>query len=350
MHILVTGGAGFIGTALCKYLLKSTSHSIVNIDKLTYAADRITLDTLTQNDRYKFHKADICDGVNLASLIDEEQPDAIMHLAAESHVDRSIAGAAEFINTNLVGTYNLLEAARHYYEGKGRPDSFRFLHVSTDEVYGSLGDDDPAFTETTPYDPHSPYSASKAGSDHLVRAWHDTYGLPVLITNCSNNYGPHQYPEKFIPVIIRQALAGKEVPVYGQGTNIRDWLYVEDHADALVTVLENGKPGESYNIGGNTELKNIDLAISLCRMLDELRPDSPHAPHENLIKFVVDRPGHDYRYAMDINKIERELGWSPATTWEDGIRQTVDWYLQNPIFLNQKDADNPSLKKKGHGT
>jgi dTDP-glucose 4,6-dehydratase len=329
VRILITGGAGFIGTALCEYVLARTDHTIVNIDKLTYAADRITLETLKQNSRYSFYQTDICNGPELANIFEKERPDALMHLAAESHVDRSITGSALFIESNIVGTYTVLEAARHYYE-RHAPEEFRFHHISTDEVYGTLGDTG-YFTEETAYAPNSPYSASKAASDHLVKAWHHTYKLPVVMTNCSNNYGPHQYPEKFIPVVIKHALRGESIPVYGQGLNIRDWLYVEDHAEALVAVLEKGRLGETYNIGGQTELRNIDLATAICETLDHLKTEN--SPHSNLITFVTDRPGHDFRYAIDITKIKTELGWSPKTSFKDGIRKTIDWYLHNPDFL-----------------
>lgn len=344
MKILTTGGAGFIGTSLCKYILAQTDHSIVNVDKLTYAADKAAVEALSSDDRYQFFQVDICDYFAFSNLVKTVKPHAIMHLAAESHVDRSIEGPGAFIQTNLIGTYNVLEAARDFYESAA-PENFRFHHISTDEVYGTLGDEG-AFTEDTSYDPRSPYSASKAGSDHLVRAWHETYGLPVVITNCSNNYGPHQYPEKLIPVIIREALAGNPIPIYGQGLNIRDWLFVEDHAEALICVLEEGQIGESYNIGGETELRNIDLVEMVCEVLDMLVADSAHIPHKNLISFVEDRKGHDYRYAMDISKIKAELDWSPVTKFKDGILKTVQWYLDNPDFLYQKDAGNPSLKTK----
>ena len=336
MKILITGGAGFIGTNLCAHILDETDHSVVCIDALTYAADRAAVKEFEKNGHYKFYKADICDADTVQKIFKGEKPDAVMHLAAESHVDRSIAGPEKFINTNIAGTYTLLEAAREYFERekKSNAGAFRFHHISTDEVYGTLGDEE-YFREDTPYDPRSPYSASKAASDHLVRAWAHTYGLPVVITNCSNNYGPHQYPEKLIPVIIKNALAGKKIPIYGEGKNVRDWLYVKDHAKALVRVLENGVNGESYNIGGNAEITNIDLAHMICDLLDQLAPESKHKPHRTLINFVPDRPGHDYRYAMDITKIQKEIGWVPETTLEAGILQTIKWYLTNPAFLNR---------------
>jgi dTDP-glucose 4,6-dehydratase len=330
MRLLVTGGAGFIGSAVIRRLLTTTDHSVVNIDCLTYAANLANLDEVLPNASYKFEKVDICDGAALARIFDDFKPTAVMHLAAESHVDRSIDGPAAFIQTNIVGTYNLLDASRRYYQNLTVDEkaAFRFLHISTDEVYGSLGSEG-YFTETTAYAPNSPYSASKASSDLLVRAWHKTFGLPVITTNCSNNYGPYQFPEKLIPVVVIAALEGKPIPVYGAGTNIRDWLYVEDHAAALLTILEKGEVGEVYNIGGHNEIKNIDLVRMICRTMDELLPDSSHCPHEKLIGFVTDRPGHDQRYAIDASKIEKDLGWRPQTDVVDGIRKTVAWYLNN---------------------
>jgi dTDP-glucose 4,6-dehydratase len=330
MRILVTGGAGFIGSCVIRHCLRHTAHQIVNLDKLTYASDLRSLDEVLPSDRYVFEQGDIADRSLLDRIFAQHQPDAVMHLAAESHVDRSIDGPAAFIQTNMVGTYVLLEAARFYHKGLP-PDHkarFRFHHVSTDEVFGSLNDAD-LFTEASPYAPNSPYSASKASSDMLVRAWHHTYGLPTITSNCSNNYGPYQFPEKLIPVVILAALNGQPIPVYGNGTNIRDWLFVEDHARALVKILEEGRLGETYNVGGRNELRNIDLVRLICRTLDDLLPDSRHHPHENLITFVTDRPGHDLRYAIDASKIERELGWRPETAVEDGIRSTVSWYLEN---------------------
>jgi len=330
MNVLVTGGCGFIGSNLVRLLVTSGGHSVLNLDALTYAGNRCSLADLEGNPRYRFAQADICDAVALARLIAEFKPDWVMHLAAESHVDRSIDGPGAFIQTNIVGTYTLLQAARAHYEkltGAAK-DAFRFLHVSTDEVYGSLGATG-FFTEETPYDPHSPYSASKASSDHLARAWADTFRLPVLVTNCSNNYGPYQFPEKLIPVVILKALRGDLIPVYGKGENIRDWLYVGDHAEALYTVVARGRPGQTYNIGGNNERQNIDLVRLLCGLLDELhpRPDGKH--YAGQITFVTDRPGHDLRYAIDATKIKCELGWTPRQDHISGFRKTVQWYLDH---------------------
>lgn len=330
MKILVTGGAGFIGSALIRFLINETDHEVVNVDKLTYAANLANLSTIDSSPRYSFYQADICDEGLMKSIFAECEPDAVMHLAAESHVDRSIDGPKAFLETNIMGTYSLLQAARVTWQGlpEDRKSKFRFLHVSTDEVFGSLGDEG-FFTETTPYAPNSPYSSSKASSDMIVRAWNHTFGLPTLISNCSNNYGPYQFPEKLIPVIMLNALSGKPLPVYGTGENIRDWLFVDDHARALYRILIDGKIGETYNIGGHNEKKNIDLVRDICRILDTLRPDSGHVPHENLIKFVTDRPGHDKRYAIDASKISKELGWEPSVTVEEGLRLTVQWYLEN---------------------
>ena len=327
MKILVTGGAGFIGSAVVRRAI-AQGLSVVNVDKLTYAANLENVASVADNPRYAFEQADICDAAAVARLFGTHRPDAVMHLAAESHVDRSIDGPAAFIETNITGTYTLLEAARSYWRAlpeAARP-AFRFHHVSTDEVYGSLGEAG-LFTETTPYAPNSPYSASKAASDHLVRAWGHTYGLPVVVTNCSNNYGPFHFPEKLIPVVILNALAGRPIPVYGRGENVRDWLYVEDHAEALLTVLRKGVVGETYNIGGHNEARNIDIVRQICAILDEMRPDG--APRERLISFVTDRPGHDLRYAIDATKIGRDLGWAPSVTLEEGLRRTVVWYLEN---------------------
>lgn len=328
--IMITGGAGFIGSALVHRLIEQSDHAVLNVDKLTYAGNPESLAAVESSPRYAFVQADVCDGPALRSLFAEHRPTAVMHLAAESHVDRSIDGPADFIETNLVGTFTLLEEARRYWAGlpADERDAFRFLHVSTDEVFGSLGAEG-LFSETTRYRPNSPYSASKAGSDHLVRAWHRTYGLPVVITNCSNNYGPRQFPEKLIPLMILNALEGKPLPVYGRGDNVRDWLFVDDHAEALVTVLERGRVGETYCIGGKNEMNNLDVVRSLCRIVDELHPDPALGPREDLITFVEDRPGHDQRYAIDTSKVEAGLGWSPRETFESGMRRTVVWYLEN---------------------
>ncbi|MBZ9665727.1 dTDP-glucose 4,6-dehydratase [Pseudomonas sp. LMG 31766] len=333
MRILITGGAGFIGSALIRHLIQDTEHEVLNLDKLTYAGNLESLTPVTDSPRYRFVHADIADSAQVAATLAEFQPDAIMHLAAESHVDRSIDGPAAFIQTNIVGTYSLLESTRAYWLGLSaeRKAAFRFHHISTDEVYGDLHGVDDLFTEATPYAPSSPYSASKAASDHLVRAWQRTYGLPVLITNCSNNYGPYHFPEKLIPLMILNALAGKPLPVYGNGQQVRDWLYVEDHARALLKVVSEGEVGETYNIGGHNEQKNLDVVRAICALLEELAPQKPAgiARYEDLITYVQDRPGHDLRYAIDASKIERELGWVPEETFESGLRKTVQWYLDN---------------------
>lgn len=330
MRILVTGGAGFIGSALIRHLLNNTDHQVLNLDKLTYAGNLESLGSVAENPRYQFLQADIGDSATVSQALAEFQPDAIMHLAAESHVDRSIDGPAAFIQTNIVGTYALLEATRNYWSQlePARKAAFRFHHISTDEVYGDLHGVDDLFTETTPYAPSSPYSASKAASDHLVRAWQLTYGLPVLITNCSNNYGPFHFPEKLIPLVILNALDGKPLPVYGNGQQVRDWLYVEDHARALLTVVTEGQVGETYNIGGHNEQKNLHVVESICALLDELQPRA-EGSYKEQISFVTDRPGHDLRYAIDASKIERELGWKPTETFDSGLRKTVLWYLDN---------------------
>lgn len=325
MKLLITGGAGFIGSAVVRLAI-SQGHQVVNVDALTYAACLENVASVSDDPGYVFVKADICDRKAIDDILGTHKPDAIMHLAAESHVDRSIDGPGDFIHTNIIGTYTMLEAARRYWIENGQSDTFRFHHISTDEVYGSL-DDEGMFTEDTPYAPTSPYSASKASSDHLVRAWNETYGLPVVLTNCSNNYGPYHFPEKLIPVVILNALAGKDIPVYGNGENIRDWLYVEDHADALLTVLQKGKNGRTYNIGGENEARNIDLVRNICDILDRLRPKS--TSYSELITFVTDRPGHDLRYAIDPNRIRNELNWRPSVTVEQGIEKTVQWYLDN---------------------
>jgi dTDP-glucose 4,6-dehydratase len=381
MKILVTGGAGFIGSNLIRQLIDETEHHVVNLDKLTYAGNLSSLEDCADNERYSFVQVDLCDPAALKEIFEKHRPDAVMHLAAESHVDRSIDSPGDFIHTNILGTYHLLQAAREYWSFRVsaagvsecgvsenpasalRKSAFRFLHVSTDEVYGSLGPNDPGFSETTPYSPHSPYSASKASSDHLARAWHDTYGLPVIVTNCSNNYGPYQFPEKLIPVVILKCLRGEPIPIYGKGENIRDWLYVGDHCSALRAVLEKGIPGETYNIGGNNELRNIDLVRLICDILDEelgtrsfgvseagfsiseqesfaRASDIRSASSENqklrksadLISFVTDRPGHDLRYAIDSTKIRTELGWEPKETFETGFRKTIQWYLDNQTW------------------
>ncbi|PHS68207.1 MAG: dTDP-glucose 4,6-dehydratase [Methylophaga sp.] len=330
MKLLITGGAGFIGSALIRQLILETDVDVINVDKLTYAGNLESLITVENHPHYHFVQADICDAEAMNAVFDQFKPTAVMHLAAESHVDRSIDGPGEFVQTNLVGTYTLLEAARKYWLNLDdeAAQAFRFHHISTDEVFGSLGETG-LFTEETSYQPNSPYSASKAGSDHLVRAWLHTYGLPVLMTNCSNNYGPYQFPEKLLPLMISNALVGKALPIYGKGDNIRDWLYVDDHANALRVVLEQGKVGESYNIGGFNEHTNLDVVHTLCDILDELLPDSPYIPHKNLIEFVADRPGHDQRYAIDATKLEKELGWTPRETFSTGLRKTVEWYLNN---------------------
>ncbi len=336
MKILITGGCGFIGSNLVRYLLADSEHQVINLDKLTYAGNPQSLADIADSPRYQFFRGDICDRAYVANLFREVKPDAVMHLAAESHVDRSIDGPRDFIETNIVGTFNLLAASLEHWQSMpaDQRSRFRFLHVSTDEVYGALGDTG-KFSEQTRYDPHSPYAATKASSDHLARAWHTTYGLPVLVTNCSNNYGPYQFPEKLIPLVIIKALGRDPIPVYGQGLNVRDWLYVEDHARALDAVLVSGRVGETYNIGGSNERTNIDIVTEICALLDELRPLSPGSDREpaqyaELIAFVTDRPGHDFRYAIDSTKIQRELGWKPLASPSSGLRKTVAWYVDHP--------------------
>jgi dTDP-glucose 4,6-dehydratase len=334
--ILVTGGAGFIGSALVRMLISESSHRVINVDALTYAGNLESLPGVSEGPRYAFHQVDICDADAIRVVVERSCPDAIVHLAAESHVDRSIDGPAEFIRTNVHGTFTLLQEARRYWQQlpAAARESFRFLHVSTDEVYGSLGPEG-LFTELTPYAPNSPYSASKASSDHLVRAWHHTYGLPTLTTNCSNNYGPYQFPEKLIPLMIQNALSEKPLPVYGKGENVRDWLFVDDHCRALVRALERGVPGETYNVGGFNEARNIEVVERICQLLDELAPNARLGEHRRLIQFVTDRPGHDLRYAIDATKIRDHLGWSPRETFDSGLRKTVEWYLANQAWAQR---------------
>jgi len=350
--IIVTGGAGFIGSAVIRYLLEEKQYKVVNIDKLTYAGNLQSLEDASSHANYQFIHADICDRVKMVETFAQCKPDVIMHLAAESHVDRSIDGPSDFIQTNIVGTYTLLEVAREYWQTleSDKKSQFRFHHISTDEVYGDLADSGKLFTEDMAYEPSSPYSASKASSDHLVRAWHRTYGLPVVITNCSNNYGPYHFPEKLIPLMILNALEGKPLPVYGDGSQIRDWLYVEDHAKALVTVATSGAVGETYNIGGHNEKKNIDVVTTICDIMDELVTDKPVGINcfSELITFVKDRPGHDLRYAIDAGKISRELGWQPEETFESGIRKTVDWYLNNLSWCEQVQTGNYQRERLGN--
>ena len=331
MKVLITGGAGFIGSAVIRYIIKNTKDNVFNIDKLTYAGNLESLADIDQNPRYAFEQIDICNATNLERAFNSFKPDLVMHLAAESHVDRSIDNPAEFINTNIVGTYTLLEVARKYWQNldNSAQAQFRFHHISTDEVYGDLHNTTDLFTESTPYAPSSPYSASKASSDHLVRAWYRTYKLPIIMTNCSNNYGPYHFPEKLIPLVILNALDGKELPIYGKGNQIRDWLYVEDHARALYKAVTQGAIGETYNIGGHNEKQNIEVVRTICRILDELKPREDKLIYESLITYVKDRPGHDQRYAIDATKIKNDLNWIPVETFETGIYKTVKWYLDN---------------------
>lgn len=353
MKILVTGGAGFIGSAVIRYIILNTQDSVINVDKLTYAGNLESLQCVENSERYAFEQVDICNRSELERVFSEYQPDAVMHLAAESHVDRSIDGPAAFIETNIVGTYTLLEAARVYWNSLGisRKQVFRFHHISTDEVYGDLEGTDDLFTEETSYEPSSPYSASKASSDHLIRAWLRTYGLPTIVTNCSNNYGPFHFPEKLIPLMILNALDGKPLPVYGDGMQIRDWLFVEDHARALYKVVTEGKVGETYNIGGHNEKANIEVVKTICELLEALVPAKPQGvmQYQDLITYVRDRPGHDVRYAIDAKKIERELGWKPQETFESGIRKTVEWYLNNKEWWSRVLDGSYSRERLGGG-
>ncbi|KGQ67797.1 dTDP-glucose 4,6-dehydratase [Gallibacterium anatis] len=351
MKILITGGAGFIGSAVVRHVINNTQNSVINVDKLTYAGNLESLIEVSKSERYFFEQVDVCDRAALDRIFSHYKPDAVMHLAAESHVDRSIDGPAAFIETNIVGTYTLLEAARKYWSqlDEEQKYQFRFHHISTDEVYGDLHGTDNLFTETTPYAPSSPYSASKASSDHLVRAWHRTFGLPTIVTNCSNNYGPYHFPEKLIPLMILNALSGKPLPVYGNGMQIRDWLFVEDHARALYKVVTEGKVGETYNIGGHNEKANIEVVRAICQLLEELAPNKPaNVKHYvDLITFVTDRPGHDLRYAIDATKIGQELGWHPQETFESGLRKTVEWYLKNKTWWSRVLDGSYNLERLG---
>ncbi len=349
--LIVTGAAGFIGSAVCRYLRRNNLARVIGIDAMTYAASRESVGILANDPMFELIEADVANAAAMADIFLRVQPDGVMHLAAETHVDRSIDRPADFLRANIVGTFSLLETARVYLmqQPADKKAAFRFLHVSTDEVYGSLGPNDPAFTEETPYAPNSPYAASKAGADHLARAWYKTYGLPVVISNCSNNYGPLQFPEKLLPLCITKALNGEKLPIYGHGENIRDWLYVDDHAEALYLILTRGRPGEKYNVGGGAEERNIDIIHKLCALMDELAPNSLYKPHQNLITFVEDRPGHDERYAMDFTKLKTELGWTPKTSLEDGLRQTVGWYLNNQNWCNTIRARKYAGERLGKG-
>lgn len=349
MKIIITGGAGFIGSAVIRHIIQTTNHEVLNVDKLTYAGNLESLSLVDQNPRYHFSQTDICDRVELDKLFELFQPDAVMHLAAESHVDRSISGPYTFIKTNIIGTYTLLEVARKYWLqlDEKRQAEFKFHHISTDEVYGDLEGTTDLFTETTSYAPSSPYSASKASSDHLVRAWHRTYGLPTIVTNCSNNYGSYHFPEKLIPLVILNALEGKSLPIYGKGDQIRDWLFVEDHARALYKVVTEGIVGQTYNIGGHNEKQNIEVVKTICKILNELKPQSNGQQYESLITFVKDRPGHDLRYAIDATKIGNELGWKPKETFETGIRKTVEWYLNNLDWCRRVQDGSYQREKLG---
>lgn len=353
MKFLITGGAGFIGSAVVRHIIGNSSHTVVNVDKLTYAGNLNSLAAVSAHPNYSFENVDICNAEELKRIFEQHQPDIVMHLAAESHVDRSIDGPAAFIETNIVGTYQLLEASRSYWKQlpENRQASFRFHHISTDEVYGDLHGTNDLFTETTPYSPSSPYSATKASSDHLVRAWNRTFGLPVIVTNCSNNYGPYHFPEKLIPLMILNALAGKALPVYGEGNQVRDWLYVDDHARALFLVATTGVVGETYNIGGHNEKKNIEVVHAICSLLEELVPNKPSdiSSYKELITYVTDRPGHDLRYAIDASKIERELGWKPAESFESGLRKTVEWYIANSQWWKAVLDGSYTMERLGQG-
>lgn len=353
MKFLITGGAGFIGSAVVRHIIGNSSHSVVNVDKLTYAGNLNSLTAVSAHPNYSFENVDICNAGELKRIFEQHQPDIVMHLAAESHVDRSIDGPAAFIETNIVGTYQLLEASRSYWKQlpENRQAGFRFHHISTDEVYGDLHGTDELFTESTPYSPSSPYSATKASSDHLVRAWNRTFGLPVIVTNCSNNYGPYHFPEKLIPLMILNALAGKALPVYGEGNQVRDWLYVDDHARALFLVATTGIVGETYNIGGHNEKKNIEVVHAICSLLEELAPNKPTglSSYKELITYVTDRPGHDLRYAIDASKIERELGWKPAESFESGLRKTVEWYIANSQWWKAVLDGSYTMERLGQG-
>ncbi|MBD1580962.1 dTDP-glucose 4,6-dehydratase [Pseudoalteromonas sp. S16_S37] len=353
MKIMVTGGAGFIGSAVVRTIVNATEHEVINVDKLTYAGNLESLESVSASERYTFEQADICSLASMQRIFSEYQPDIVMHLAAESHVDRSIDGPSDFIQTNIIGTYTLLEAARMHFNqlSDEKKQAFRFHHISTDEVYGDLADSGELFTENTAYDPSSPYSASKASSDHLVRAWHRTYGLPTVITNCSNNYGPYHFPEKLIPLMILNALEGKPLPVYGDGQQIRDWLYVEDHAKALVLVATQGQLGETYNIGGLNEKTNLEVVTTICELLQELQPNLPKGigHYKELITFVADRPGHDLRYAIDASKLERELGWKPEETFESGLKKTVEWFLTNQSWWSRVLDGSYQRERLGQG-
>ncbi len=348
MRILVTGGAGFIGSALVRYLIRETEHTVINVDKLTYAGSRKSLAEADTHARHHFEQQDICDARALADVFKTHQPDAVMHLAAETHVDLSIDAPAEFIQTNVLGTYTLLETSLEYWRSLDESrEEFRFHHISTDEVYGDLDLSQPAFEETSPYDPSSPYAASKAAADHLVTAWHRTFGLPSVVSNCTNNFGPFQFPEKLIPLTIAKAVGGEPIPVYGKGENVRDWMFVDDHVDALYTIFRRGVIGESYNISARCERANIDLVRTICRLLDELRPNDPVVPHASLITFVKDRPGHDLRYAMSANKLHETLNWRPRVGFEEGLKRTITWYLENDDWSRDVTTGTDAIRRRG---